>query len=592
MRFSPFKAEKTGLHWQQIRRALGYAKTEKKYILIVLSFTLSVAMMGVLEPLLMRHIFDSLGDKGSVSEVLLTACGLLFLALLKEGISARSNYLTWRTRLSIHHGLLSATVERLHRLPLENQRKEGVGAIITKLDKGIQGFLGTVNEVIFNFVPSLGYLIFGTIIMWQLEWRMTMLVLAFAPMPALIAAWAAPTQTGREAYLMQKWGKIYSRFNEVLSGIVTVRSFAMEDFEKHRFLKDVGEANQTVVKGVGFDSRIKAMQNLCVTTATVSAVTVGSVLVLKEQMSLGTLVAFIAYIGGLFTPVQSLSGMYRIVRTASVSLGHIFSILDTQDFLGDAPDAKELKDVKGEINFKKVHFHYHATNRPILKGIDLQVKPGETIAFVGPSGTGKSTMTALLQRFYDPVSGSISIDGKDIRTLKQQSIRKNIGVVLQDALLFNESIYDNIAYGKPDASKKEIEAAAIAANAHDFIMKLEDGYNTLAGERGSRLSVGERQRIAIARAILKNSPILILDEATSAMDVELEAQVQEALERLMKDRTSFVIAHRLSTIVRADRILVLKDGKILEAGSHQELMVADGYYASLVNKQVRGLLVA
>lgn len=584
--------ESAGVQWKQIRRALSYARAESRYIIIVLTCTLSVAVIGVTEPLLMRHIFDSLGANGSMKGVLLTAGGLVAMSLLKEVINARSNYLTWRTRLSIHYGLLSAIVERLHRLPLENQRKEGVGAIMAKLDRGIQGFLSALVEVIFNLVPAVGYIVFATIIMWQLDWRMTILVWSFSPLPAIIATWAAPTQTKREAFLMQKWAKIYSRFNEVLSGIITVRSFAMEDYEKQRFLKDVGEANQTVARGVGFDSRIKAFQNLSVTIATVSAIALGGVLVLKDQVSLGTLVAFVAYIGGLFGPIQSLTGIYRITRTASVSLGHIFSILDTQDYLGDAPDAKELKNVKGEIKFDDVHFHYHATNRPILKGIDLHVQPGETIAFVGPSGTGKSTLTALLQRFYDPISGSISIDGENIRTLKQQSIRRNIGVVLQDALLFNESIRDNIAYGKPDASEREIEMAAKAANAHDFIMKLENGYDTVAGERGSRLSVGERQRIAIARAILKNPPILILDEATSAMDVELEAQVQEALERLMKDRTSFVIAHRLSTVVKAHRILVLKDGKILESGNHQQLMVVNGYYASLVDKQIRGLLVA
>lgn len=582
----------TGGHWKQMRRALSFAREERRYICIILLCTLSVAAIGVVEPLLMRHIFDSLTGQDQLKEVFLTAAGLLIFALLKEGLSGRSNYLSWRTRLSIHHVLLSITVERLHRLPLENQRKEGIGAIMTKLDKGIQGFLGVLSEVVFNLLPAFAYLLLAITIMFQLDWRMSLLVLAFAPLPALIAAWAAPAQSQREAVLMQKWGSIYSRFNEVLSGIVTVRSFAMEDYEKNRFLTHVGEANQTVVKGVGFDSKVKALQNLCITIATISAVAFGSVLVMKEEMSLGTLVAFIAYVGGLFGPVQNITGIYRIIRTATASLGHIFSILDTQDSLGDSPEAKELKNVRGEIRYEGVHFHYNATHRPILKGINLHIRPGETIAFVGPSGTGKSTLTALLQRFYDPVSGSVSIDGQDLRSLKQQSIRRNIGVVLQDALLFNESIRDNIAYGKPDATIAEIEAAARAANAHEFIMKLENGYDTRAGEKGGNLSVGERQRIAIARAILKNPPVLILDEATSAMDVELEALVQEALERLMKNRTSIIIAHRLSTVVKADRIMVLKEGKILEAGSHQNLIAANGYYASLVEKQLRGLLVA
>lgn len=587
-----FTDKASGAHWKQIGRALGYARTQKRNIAIVLVFALTIAAIGVIEPLLMRHIFDNLGTEGSWKHILITAAGMVVLAMLKETIAARSNYLNWRTRLSIHHNLLSTTMERLHRLPLENQRKEGVGAIMTKLDRGIQGFLGALTEVAFNLVPAVAYLVFAVVVMLQLDWRMTFLVLAFSPLPALIAAWAAPSQTRREEFLMGKWGKIYSRFNEVLSGIVTVRSFAMEDYEKRRFLSHVDEANETVVKGVGFDSKIKAIQNLSTTLATIAAVTFGSYLVIKDQMTLGTLIAFIAYVGGLFGPVQSLTGIYRVLRVAKASVGHIFAILDTQDTLGDDPGAAELKDVKGEISYEDVYFHYSATNRPVLKGVNLKIKAGETVAFVGPSGTGKSTMTALAQRFYDPVSGRVCIDGQDVKMLKQQSIRRNIGVVLQDALLFNESIRDNIAYGKPDATLKSIEAAAKAANAHEFIMKLESGYDTTAGERGSRLSVGERQRIAIARAILKNPPILILDEATSAMDVELEFQVQEALERLMKGRTSIIIAHRLSTVVRADRIFVLKDGNILESGNHQALMAAGGYYASLVDKQVRGLLVA
>ena len=582
----------SGGHWNYISRALNYARPERRYIGIALLCTLTLAAFGVIEPLLMRNIFDNLGKGGVLAEVLITAGSLLALAFIKEIIASRSSYLTWRTRLSIHHKLLSATVERLHRLPVDSHRKEGIGAIMTKLDRGIQGFLGALTEVIFNMIPAIAYLLMAVVVMFQLEWRMALLVLAFSPLPAIIATWAAPSQSKREEFLMHKWGKIYSRFNEVLSGIVTVRSFAMEDYEKQRFLTHVNEANQTVVNGVDYDSKIKAAQNLSVTIATISAVTFGSYLVINNQMTLGTLVAFLAYVGGLFGPVQNLTGIYRIIRTASSSLKHVFTILDTQDFLGDAPDAKELKEVKGDINFDDVHFNYSATNRPIISGIDLHIKAGETVALVGPSGTGKSTLTALVQRFYDPVNGSISIDGHDIRNLKQQSIRQNIGVVLQDALLFNESIRDNIAYGKPDASFKEIEAAARAANAHEFIGKLEKGYDTMAGERGGSLSVGERQRIAIARAILKNPPILILDEATSAMDVELEAKVQEALERLMVGRTSIVIAHRLSTIVKADRIVVLKDGKILEMGSHQALMASNGYYASLVDKQVRGLLAA
>jgi ATP-binding cassette subfamily B protein len=226
----------------------------------------------------------------------------------------------------------------------------------------------------------------------------------------------------------------------------------------------------------------------------------------------------------------------------------------------------------------------------VLEDIRIDAKPGEVIAIVGPSGSGKSTLMALLQRFYDPTAGSIHLDGVDLREIKQEFLRRNIGMVMQDALLFNESVRASIAYGRPDATQEEIEAAAKAANAHEFIMRLEKGYDTIVGERGSLFSAGERQRIAIARAILKDPAILILDEATSALDAETEFIVQDALERLVKGRTTFIIAHRLATVVHADRILVLKKGRIIVFGNHKELMAQTGYYASLVRRQTRGLL--
>jgi len=237
-----------------------------------------------------------------------------------------------------------------------------------------------------------------------------------------------------------------------------------------------------------------------------------------------------------------------------------------------------------------VHFSYRDLNRPLLRGISLHVRPGEIVAVVGPSGSGKSTLMALLQRLYDPNEGRILLDGRDLRELKQRVLRRHLGVVLQEPILFDDSVRDNIAYGNPGASREAIEAAARAANAHPFIERLPLGYDTHVGERGSRLSVGERQRVSIARALLKDPPILILDEPTAALDAESEQLVQESIERLIRGRTTFMIAHRLSTVVAADRIVVLRDGRIVEDGNHRSLMEADGYYADLVKRQVRGLL--
>lgn len=562
-----------------------FAFPHRATIVLILILTFLVAAASALEPLVMKFIFDSFLGEETFRGLLTGVALLVGLGLFREIGSGFSNWLSWRTRIGIHYTLLDITVEKLHRLPHDLHRREGVGAIMTRLDRGIQGFIGAVSEISFNVLPALAYLGIAVMVMLRLDWRLTLLVLFFAPLPALVAAWAAPAQTRREKMLMDGWARIYARFNEILSGIVTVRSFAMEDAEKRRFLHQVGEANRVVVRGIGFDSSVGALQNLLVTVARISAVAFGGYLVIRGEVTLGTLVAFLGYVGGLFGPVQGLTGIYRTLRTATVSLDQIFSILDTQEHIGDAPDAREIKTLKGDVDFDDVHFAYEVSSTVVLRGIDLHVRAGEMIAVVGPSGSGKSTMMALLQRFYDPTRGAIRLDGMDLRSLRQKSVRRQIGVVLQEALLFNESVRDNIAYGRPEASFEMIEAAARAANAHEFIIALERGYDTVVGERGSRLSGGERQRIAIARAILKDPPILILDEATSALDVELEAQVQEAIEKLIRGRTTFVIAHRLSTVVNADRIVVLKDGRLLETGSHEELIDAGGYYASLIERQ-------
>lgn len=573
-----------------LRRALAYLRPRLVTISGIIALTLATAVASAVEPLLLRLVIDDLGSGGSLRIVLYGIGGLLGLALIREGLSALTNWLTWRTRLSVHYELLDETVGRLHTLPVGFHREHGVGAIMTRLDRGIQGFLSAVGELTFNTLPSVVYLVIAVGIMFQLDYRLAFLVLAFAPLPALLAARAAPEQVKRERSLLERWTKIYGRFNEVLSGIVTVRSYAMEDAEKQRFLGGVRDANRLVLRGVRVDSRIAAEQGLVVALARIGAIGLGGFLIVRGEVTVGTLVAFLGYLTGLFGPVQGLTGVYRTLQKASVSIEDVFSILDEQDTLGDAPDAREVEHLRGEVHFRGVSFAYRPEQAPVLRKLELMVKPGERIALVGPSGSGKSTMMALLQRFYDPNEGSILLDGWDLRDLKQASVRRQIGVVLQDGTLFDDTLRANIAYGRPEARFEDIVRAAKAANAHEFIERLPQGYDTLVGERGGRLSGGERQRIAIARALLKDPPILILDEATSALDAESEELVQQALDRLVRGRTTFVIAHRLATVVNSDRILVLRGGGIVEAGRHAELMARRGYYATLVQKQLRGLV--
>jgi ATP-binding cassette subfamily B protein len=369
----------------------------------------------------------------------------------------------------------------------------------------------------------------------------------------------------------------------VLGGILVVKSFVMEEREKRRFMTGVADANQVVLRGVATDSKYAAARNGIITLARIVSLGLGGVLVMQGEIGVGTLVAFLAYLAGVFQPVQALTGMYQSLRRATVSGESVLSILESQVSFGDAPGAREVSALRGEVEFKDVSFGYRS-DKALLEHIDFHVRPGSVIALVGPSGAGKSTLMALLQRLYAPTAGTILLDGQDVSELQQRSVRSQIGVVLQEGLLFSDSVRDNIAFGRPAATQSEIEAAARAANAHDFITALPNGYDTAVGERGSKLSGGERQRVAIARALLKDAPILVLDEATSALDAENEEKVQEALSRLTRGRTTFVIAHRLSTVIAADRILVLKDGGIAESGTHDELMRAGGYYASLARK--------
>jgi ATP-binding cassette, subfamily B, bacterial len=576
--------------WNRLRRAVGFASPYRRELMAIFAITLLMAAVNAAEPLILKYLFDGLSSTRAAHTLVVAISILVGLGVFREVVNGFSNWLTWKTRLGMHYTLLENTVERLHRMPLSFHRTEGVGAIMTRLDRGIQGFINAVTQILFNVFPAILYLAMSVGIMLNLNWKLALLVLCFVPLPAAIAAWAGPEQTRRERTLLDQWAKIYSRFNEVLSGIVTVRSFTMEEREKRRFLTDVQTANQVVIRGVGLDTGLGAATNLVVTFARIAAIALGGVLIIEGQITLGTLIAFLGYVGGLFGPVQGLTGIYQTLQRAEVSLQEIFGILDVQDTLGDSPNAIELTNVQGSVSFDNVRFNYGRLDRPVLDGVNLEVTPGETLAIVGPSGSGKTTMMALLMRFYDPKDGVIRVDGHDLRALKQASLRRNIGVVLQEPLLFNDTVRNNIAYGRPTASFSEIEEAAKAANAHDFIMHLPEAYETVAGERGSRLSVGERQRLTIARALLKNPPILVLDEATSSLDAESEALVQEALERLMKNRTTFVIAHRLATVVHADRIIVLKDGKIAESGRHHQLFKLNGYYTSLVQRQTRGLI--
>jgi ATP-binding cassette subfamily B protein len=569
--------------WQSIRGLLPYCRSQAAGLTHVALLGAASASLAALEPLTLKAIFDRFAARPAFERAAVPFALFIAIVIAREAFSLLQDRVFWRARLGMSFALLQAMIDRLHLLPLAYHRETSVGATMTKIERGMAGVTAAFSDFATQLFPALVYLTVSVGVMLRVDYRLALMVLLFAPLPALVGAFAAGEQTRREQGLMQRWTRIFSRFNEVLSGILVVKSFVMEEQEKRRFLSGVGDANQLVLRGVDTDSKYSAIRNGIVAAARISALGYGGFLVLQGAIGVGTLVAFLAYLAGVFQPVQALTGMYQTLRRATVSGECVLSILEAHVSLGDAPGARDSGVLRGDVEFKDVSFSYRS-DKPLLSNISFRARPGSVIALVGPSGAGKSTLMALLQRLYAPSSGSILLDGQEVHELTQHSIRSQIGVVLQEGMLFSDSVRDNIAFGNPAATSSEIEAAARAANAHDFIMALPNGYDTPVGERGSKLSGGERQRIAIARALLKNAPILVLDEATSALDAENEQKVQEALARLTRGRTTFVIAHRLSTVISADRILVLRDGAISESGTHDELIQSGGYYALLARK--------
>jgi ATP-binding cassette, subfamily B, bacterial len=574
---------------QLARRSLQFVRPYRRPLAGVITLALILAALSAIDPLLMKYLFDELAGQAGLHALAVFVAGLVVLELARAGLQAWLGILSWDVRLGVEYTVRERVVSKLNSLPISFHQREGVGGTMNRVNQGIGGYVGAFSDVAFNLLPTLLYLVLSVIAMLRMEWRLALAVIVFTPLPALIGARAAPEQMRRERRLVERWSSIYSRFNEVLAGIMTVKGYVMEEEEKRRFLEGVREGNEIMRRGVRTDNRTGTMRTLAATTARLVALALGGYFALQGEITVGTLVAFLGYIGGLFGPVQGLTNAYQAFRRVSVSLETIFGILDADDLVGDAPGAAEVNHLKGEVEFRKVSFSYQPGSA-VLRGITLTARPGETIALVGPSGSGKTTLATLLQRFYSVSEGAITIDGVDIREMTQHSLRSQIGVVFQDAHLFNDTVRANIAYGRPQATEAEIEAAARASHAHDFIMDLPDGYDTIVRERGTRLSGGQRQRIAIARALLKNPPILILDEATSALDSESERLIQQALKTLLQGRTAFVIAHRLSTVREADRIVVIKDGEIGEVGTHAELVAAGGYYASLVARQTAGFL--
>jgi ATP-binding cassette subfamily B protein len=592
-------APSTGGFRALVTRSLPWLRGFGRPIAGVIALALLLAAASAAAPLAVMRLVDTLArlaprqagpamvPAGAGGKILLALALVAAAELAQVFLSRWLETRSWRVRLAMDFALRQRVTARLHQLPLAWHQKHTVGGTVSRVNTSVNGFVSAVGELAFKALPAVAYLALALAALLQLDWRLAVVVCAFAPLPALIGMRAAPEQTRRDRVLLGHWTRTFGRWTEVLGGIRTVKGFAMEQAEERRFLDAVAKGNRRVTRGAQRDARTAALQGLSAAAARLFVAALGAWLVLRGKGTVGTLVAALQYVGGLFGPIQGLTNVYATVRRASVSLESVTEILDAPDPVADRPGARDLVVRAGEVRFEHVGFAYEA-GRPVLRDVDLTVAPGETVALVGPSGCGKTTLVSLLERLHAPTAGRILVDGVDIAGCTQQSLRRQVGTVMQDVHLFNDTLLANITYGTPGATRAQAEAAARAANAHDFILRLPQGYDTVVGERGAGLSGGQKQRIAIARALLKDPPILILDEATSALDNESEALVQAALKQLTVGRTTLVIAHRLSTVVDADRIVVLREGAVDAVGTHAELLAQGGYYAQLFARHLRG----
>ncbi|MDO8507210.1 MAG: ABC transporter ATP-binding protein [bacterium] len=569
-----------------------------KWVIILLSFlAILESVLGVVTPLVYKVIVNNITnivsgaltkDAGIRNMIYVTILLLLIFAVTTISYILKSYYgpkLEVQTQRLIRERIFNHLTE----LSVDFYEKERVGSLMSKFNRGISRGSSLMSQIVNWLASQLLTGIFSMVMIFVIDWQAGLIVLGCTFIYLFNTSRLVKKVNPLHKAINKKYDSISGQIFEVASGIHTVKSFAQEDNETLSFVKrnsswvdmSLERAKKRAVYVLG--------RHTIIDFAGVVIMVMAGFKALNGQITPGDIVLYVTYIRYIIWPLSNLTWLYDDGQEAMRSIEDIFEFLETKPSVQDTKNAENIGKVSGNIEFSNVGFSYREQTK-VLDKISFIAKPGESIALVGPSGTGKSTIAKLLIRFYDATEGKILIDGKDIRNITQKSLRKNIGVVQQEAMLFNQSIKKNIGYGTPSAKIKDIERAAKAANIHDFIMGLPEGYNTLVGERGIKLSGGEKQRVAIARALLKNPPILILDEATSHLDSKSEQLVQEAIWRLIEGRTTVIIAHRLATVMKADKIIVIQKGKIIEEDTHEELVAAGGLYEELFKIQSGAML--
>lgn len=535
-------------------------------------------------------VFNLFGsNKFAVLDLALAA--VVIIAVVGAVSAYCEKYLTTRVSQWVAHDLRQMLYQRIQRLSLAEHNESRVGDLITRVTSDIDAVQDFINSALLGILISLLTLVGMIGVMLYVNWRFTLIALSVVPVLFLVVYFYTQRIKQASRTVKKMESELLSGVAELLASIHVVQAFAREDYEDRRFDSESRHNVEAGLRARSVKARLSPIVDVITAVGTCLVLGYGARLALAGQISAGVLIVFLLYLGKTYKPLRDLSKMTNTVLKAAISYERIQEVLEIESRVQNAPAARPAPRFRGLIEFDRVSFGYSG-NTPILRDVSLRIERGQVAAIVGPSGTGKTTIASLIPRFYDPLSGQVRIDGVDVREFTLKSLRDQISLVLQDTLLFRATIWENLAYGAPDATPEETIRAAKVANAHDFIVNMPLGYATMVGERGVTLSGGQRQRIAIARAIVRNTPILILDEPTAGLDAASERSVMEALEKLMAGRTSIVIAHHLDTIRHADIIFVVKDTEVVERGTHDALLASGGLYASLYETQTTGRMGA
>jgi ATP-binding cassette subfamily B protein len=532
----------------------------------------------------LNHLIFSVADSDRLAILRIAALAVMAIALIGAFCSYAEKLLTTSVGQWVMHDLRQTLYFHIQRMSLAAYDKNRTGDLIGRVTSDIDAIQSFIASSLLDALIDMVTLLGMVCVMFYVNWRFTLIALSIVPPLGVIVFKYTRNIKKASREVRKKEGEIVSVIQEVLSSIRLVKAFGREEYEQRRLEEESLENVEIALRARSLKARLTPIVSVIVAAGTGLVLWFGARMALAGTLSPGSLIVFIMYLGKMYKPMQDLSKMTDAYTKAAVGYERIREILDTQGEIRDLPGARPVSRLKGAIEFDRVTFGYDP-GVPVLRNVTFKIDPGQQAAFIGPTGAGKTTIISLVPRFYDPISGVVKIDGVDARRFTQSSLRDQVSFVLQETVLFQGTIWQNIAYGKPDASRAEIYRAAELANAHEFIEKMPNQYDSLVGERGVTLSGGQRQRIAIARAVIRNTPILILDEPSSGLDAESEKLVFDALDRLMKGKTAIVIAHRLSTIRSADVIFALQNGTIVESGTHDELMAAAGLYAELYDIQ-------